>query len=156
MISIRFRDRELADFAASVGAIDQRAVDIMDVILADFAGHLSEASPVGVFGHLAVSWLDNFGVRVEGASIVGQVASVGYGAAVNFGTGPIPNFPGYRTLIPWVEKKLGLGGTDARTVAYFISEKIRRKGINAQHFVEATWDKHSEHYAELFAGAVSP
>lgn len=38
--------------------------------------------------------------------------------------------PNYRTLIPWVEKKLGLSGAEARRAAYFITRKIERQGTS--------------------------
>ena len=60
-----------------------------------------------------------------------------YGAAVRSGTRP--HFPPYRELIPWVERKLGVGGLMAPRVAYLIARKISRVGTKKNPYHERAY-----------------
>lgn len=116
-----------------------------------FMGHVartaSEATPVGVFGALAGSWLDSYGVKRVNNDIVGYTqvtrdsvkqrnpqARSNYLYYVLHGTGPASKNPG-RYLVRWVEKKLGLTGKEAVSVAFAIGTKRMREGSKGNDFL---------------------
>lgn len=114
--------------------------DGMLVVLADAATKFSEASPVGVYGHLQGAWLNSMNVQVRGGAVEGSLdptTTAPYAWHVIYGTQPAKNAknlpPG--TLVPWVEKKLGLTGVDAERAAFLIGRKIARRGRKGNRFI---------------------
>lgn len=71
-------------------------------------------------------------VRGESAEgVFGRVFNpVGYAMPVEGGARP--HFPPVAALIPWVTRKLGLSGKEARSVAFLVARKISRVGTRAR------------------------
>lgn len=64
---------------------------------------------------------------VAGQSITGYLGTPAiYGEAVEFGTKP--HFPPIEPIQFWVEKKLGIQGKEAKSVAFLIARKISKRG----------------------------
>jgi hypothetical protein len=74
-------------------------------------------------------------VKELGQKITGIVGTPAkYGEAVECGTKP--HFPPIDPLEFWVEKKLGLSGREARSVAFLIARAISVRGTKAAHMFE--------------------
>jgi len=66
-------------------------------------------------------------VSVSGRSVSGILGTPAvYGESVEMGTKP--HFPPVDPIQHWVERKLGIEGKQARSVAYLIARKISKKG----------------------------
>jgi len=76
------------------------------------------------------------GDEVEG--ILGTPAK--YGEPVEFGTRP--HFPPVAPIEYWVEKKLGLQGAEAKSVAFLIARKISEKGTEGAFMFTDAWNDH--------------
>jgi len=78
-------------------------------------------------------------VRGEGADVLGRVFdNVPYALPMETGTKPI--FPPVAALVPWVTRKFGVSGKEARSVAFLVARSIRRKGgLKARKFFGAGW-----------------
>ena len=76
-----------------------------------------------------------FGHKVSG--ILGTPSP--YGEPVEFGARP--HFPPVAPLQHWVEKKLGLSGSEAKSVAYAIASSIAKHGTEGAHMFEEGFDE---------------
>lgn len=43
--------------------------------------------------------------------------------------------PPISAILPWVERKLGLAGSEARSVAFLVARKVGRRGVSATPFL---------------------
>ena len=74
-------------------------------------------------------------VRVRGQKVTGILGTpMEHGMPVEMGTKP--HFPPIGPLEFWVEKKLGLSGREARSVAFLIARAISVRGTKAAHMFE--------------------
>ncbi len=62
-----------------------------------------------------------------------------YGESLEYGTKP--HFPPVGPLRYWVEKKLGLQGNEAASVAYLIARSIAKKGTKGAQMFEKGFDR---------------
>jgi hypothetical protein len=74
-------------------------------------------------------------VDMYGETISGTIGTPAiYGEAVEYGTKP--HFPPVAPIQHWVERKLGISGKDAKTVAFLIARKISKHGTKGAHMFE--------------------
>jgi hypothetical protein len=135
-----------------------RVKGAMDVVIADAASLLAEASPVGVYAHMQGAWLQTQGVEVTAASIMGYsdpTPTAPYAWYVIFGRGP-GKMPPPQALLPWVWKKLGVTGFRARSVAWNIARKIGRKGTKPNDFVTPIVRKNEPLWRNILTKAAMP
>ena len=79
-------------------------------------------------------------VEMSGESAWGQVGTPAiYGAAIEYGTKP--HFPPIAPLVFWVEKRLGLTGKEAKSVAFAIARKISKKGTYGTHMFQYAFER---------------
>ena len=79
-------------------------------------------------------------VEMYGESAWGQVGTPAiYGESVEYGTKP--HFPPIAPLIFWVEKRLGLSGKEAKSVAFAIARKISKKGTYGTHMFQYGFER---------------
>lgn len=81
------------------------------------------------------SKVDFVGEQVKG--IFGTPAI--HGEPVEYGTRK--HFPPVGPIQHWVERKLGLSGSHARSVAFMIARAISRRGTKGAHMVEKGFDE---------------
>lgn len=66
-------------------------------------------------------------VSMSGESVWGLVGTPAiYGAPLEYGAKP--HFPPIKPILFWVEKKLGLAGTEAKSAAFCIARAISKRG----------------------------
>lgn len=129
-VELRITGAEAIALALDPVRMRERLSAALDAVVLDAAGKLSEASPVGKYGHLAGAWLQSRGVEWQGNQLVGFTDPEPVASYAKY---PIEGRqPGRRppisALIPWVEYKLGKTGKEARTVAFLIARKIGEEG----------------------------
>ena len=79
------------------------------------------------------------GPHVSGQKVWGTLGtSLEHGEPVEYGSKP--HFPPIGPLQFWVEKKLGLSGKEATSVAYAIAHTIAKKGTKGRHMFEKGFD----------------
>lgn len=78
-------------------------------------------------------------MRLEVRQSARSSSGYAYGQAVRGGTRA--HFPPYEALIPWVTAKLGVGGKEARNVAFLIARKISRVGTEPNPFHIKTFNQ---------------
>lgn len=78
-------------------------------------------------------------VRAQGQSVIGIVGTpLEHGVPVELGTKP--HFPPIGPLTFWVEKKLGLAGEEAVSVAFAIAHTIAKRGTKGKKMFSNTLD----------------
>lgn len=78
-------------------------------------------------------------VRSEGHKAVGVLGTpLEYGVPVELGTKP--HFPPIGPLQFWVEKKLGLSGKEAKSVAFAIAHTIAKRGTKGAFMFDTTFE----------------
>ncbi len=79
------------------------------------------------------------GPNVSGQKVWGSLGTaLEHGEPIEYGTKP--HFPPVGPLTFWVEKKLGLTGKEATSVAYAIARTIAKKGTKGRHMFEKGFD----------------
>ena len=103
-------------------------------------GVIKPATPVGAGPiHLRDTIFHKIGAQGDG--VWGMVATPAiYGEPVELGTRP--HFPPVAPLQHWVEKKLGLSGKEAKSVAYLIARAISKRGTPARKMFTDNVTKH--------------
>ena len=72
---------------------------------------------------------------VQGDVVYGQFGTPAiYGASLEYGTSP--HFPPVAPIQFWVEKKLGISGSEAKGVAFCIARAISKRGTPPAHMFE--------------------
>jgi hypothetical protein len=144
---------------ARLGVAFARAPDLaaqligaaMDDVVLLLQREISDASPRGITSALSGGWFSNV-VNLSG-TVVGFVGtSVEYAESVELGTKP--HFPPVEALQDWVEGKLGLSGSEARTVAFLIARKISKVGTKPAHMVRDTWARNADYIARQIGAAI--
>jgi hypothetical protein len=83
--------------------------------------------------HLREAWTDR--VSVSGERVMGVFGNpLEYAEPVELGTKP--HFPPIGPIEHWVERKLGIEGSDARAVAFLIARAISRRGTKGAGMLE--------------------
>lgn len=66
-------------------------------------------------------------VQTAGVSVMGLIGTpLEYGEPVEYGTRP--HFPPVEPILHWVERKLGIEGKEAKSVAFLIARAISKRG----------------------------
>ncbi len=87
--------------------------------------------------HLRDTIFHNVDINGEGVEgLLGTPAE--YGEPVELGTKP--HFPPIAPIKFWVEKKLGIEGKEADSVAFLIARKISKKGTEGAYMFGNAWD----------------
>lgn len=131
--------------AALMGSIDPagmrvRAEGAMAAVIDDFADAVleSEDTPVGVYSHV-LSAFENFkGTEWSGDVLTGYVdpsTVAPYVWPIIYGIAPGGKMPPPAMLQPWVEKKIGFMGAEARSMAFAIAKKQSTHGRAPNDFV---------------------
>jgi HK97 gp10 family phage protein len=92
-------------------------------------------------------------IKATFADLYGKVeADTEYASAVEFGTKPhrVPAL----ALEKWVGRKMGLGGNEAKRVAFFIARKISQQGTKAQPYFVPAIEKNEKQIEFYFSKAV--
>lgn len=93
-------------------------------------------------------------VRHEGQSTAGILGTpMEHGQPVEYGTKP--HFPPIDPLEFWVEKRLGLSGKAARSVAYAIAVSISRKGTKGRKMFSDNFEEYREQVMNIL-GRIGP
>lgn len=141
-VEIRYRDVPLFHNERARAVLTDLGRLYFDLALQQIAGHISDAAPVGVSGHLAQSFAGSTdgGIEVFGQSfeqLRGRVfSSLPYAIVIDQGRRPGARMPPPEALKLWVEKVLGIDPSESRQVAFLVARSIAKKGIEARHFVE--------------------
>lgn len=135
-----------AEAMAVVAAIER---DYMELALQYLAGQVAEKAPKN-FGLLGQSFTANPASSTGGIeiltggsvseSLVGRVfSSLPYAIVMEEGRRPGQPISraGVASIGLWVRRKLQLSGKEAQRVMYAVVWKIRKRGIEAKHFVRA-------------------
>jgi len=102
-------------------------------------GEIKRETPVGAG---PIHLRDTFFYKVydEHDRIWGLVGSpAAYGVPVEMGTKP--HFPPVAPLQHWVERKLGIGGKEAKAVAFLIARAIARRGTKGARMATRSVEK---------------
>ena len=79
-------------------------------------------------------------VSMPGKSVKGLLGTpLAHGESVELGTKP--HFPPIGPIQHWVEKKLGISGKEAKSVAFAIAITIARRGTKGAHMFEKGFDE---------------
>ena len=82
-------------------------------------------------------------VTVLGDKVKGMLGTPAkYAEPVEYGTRP--HFPPIEPIKYWVEKKLGLEGAEAASVAFLIARKISKEGTEGAYMFTDTWNEHQD------------
>lgn len=147
-VEIRVPDVALFNSAAAQAVLTAKARQFFELALAELAGHISDAAPIGVSGNLAQSFAGAFGSTMGGSSVTGSsleeiqgrvFSSLPYAIVIDQGRAPGARMPPPDALVPWVKRVLQVGGSEeeVRSVAFIVARAIGRKGIKARNFVAA-------------------
>lgn len=120
-------------------AVIAAVMDGMNVVISDAAALLAEHSPVGVFGALQGSWLQTKGAESKGNTVLGfsdPRPISPYAWYVIFGTTKPHSKNPWLFLIPWVQKKLGYTGQQARSVAFLIGRSFTKKARKGNNVIK--------------------
>lgn len=123
----------------------------MDDIVLLLQREIAEASPTGITGALRGGWFSNT-VQLSGQTIGLVGTQVDYAEAVELGTKP--HFPPVEDLQDWVEGKLGLSGSEARSVAFLIARKISKVGTKPVHMVRDTLVRQTDYIVRAIGQAI--
>ncbi|MEQ8605181.1 MAG: hypothetical protein RIB45_17855 [Marivibrio sp.] len=83
--------------------------------------------------------------------VLGMVASpLAYAVPVELGSKP--HFPPLDPLIDWVSAKFGVGGAEAKSIAYAVALKIAAKGTKGAFMMKGALEKAEPQFPGIFAG----
>jgi len=89
-------------------------------------------------------------VRHEGHKVAGIVGTpLEHGQPVEHGTKP--HFPPIAPLTFWVEKKLGLYGKEAKSVAFAIAQTIAKRGTEGHKMFSDNFDENRDRVTAILA-----
>lgn len=113
---------------------------------------VKELTPVGVGGGGGLRgsfFADDPKLTADG--VLGMVASpLSYAVPVELGSKP--HFPPLDPLIDWVGAKLGVGGKEAKSIAYAVALKIAAKGTEGAFMMRRALEKTEPQFPGIFAG----
>ena len=125
-----WRDKELRAWAKRTGRVGREVIrrvhnNLVSVAAIEIEARVVERTPT--FTNTLRSSISRKTYR-RGMSAIAEIYSTGtvYAAPVEYGRKPVGSFVPYKALIPWVQRKLGLAGREARTAAFFIARAIAR------------------------------
>jgi hypothetical protein len=157
-LTIKFFGEDEVRMQLDPKAAVARIEKAMDVVINDAASLLSEASPVGVYGHLQGAWLQTVGTEVSTTGVVGfsdPTPTAPYAWFVVHGRAP-GRMPPPIALLRWVVKKLGVSGMAARSVAWLVARKIGRRGTKGNDFVSPVVAKNKKTWGDVLTRAAMP
>lgn len=112
-------------------------------------GVIKKAAPVGA-GPIHLRDTIFHKIRAQGDGVWGMVATPAiYGEPVELGTRP--HFPPVAPLQHWVERKLGLSGKEAKSVAFLIARAISKRGTKAQKMFTDNVNQHAVDVIQILA-----
>lgn len=157
---------ELVDFADVVRrASDATTQDLQwaaELAMRRLKGEERAATPHGATGQAAAGWKSY--TEVNGHEVVGIVENVlPYVSVLDRGeeAGPWRAMPPYRSqssgLLQWVRRVLQLRGKEAKSVAFLIARKIRRRGFTRRHqdFAWVVWHRSKGQILATFDAALN-
>lgn len=140
--------------AALMGKIDPvgmraRAEGAMHAVIDDFADAVldSEDLPVGVYSHVESAFENFRGVEWSGDTLTGTVDPSTIAPYVWYlihGIKPGGKMPPVSMIQPWVEKKIGFMGAEARSMAFGIAHKQVKEGREGVDFVTPVINEHRD------------
>lgn len=135
-MDFKFKIDKWPDLAKKYPAVMKLvSVEALRVIMARIEGKVVENTPAGVGGSAGLRGSINGKVVHYGQRVQGSVGSpLEYAAPVEYGTKP--HFPPVAPIELWCQRKLGLDGKEAQSVALAIARKIRWKGTKGAHMFE--------------------
>jgi hypothetical protein len=145
-VEIRYPDVPLWSTPKGRAVMARVGATYFSLALAELAGRISDAAPVGVSGNLAQSFGGSAfgGTEVAGSSIEtlrGRVfSSLPYAIVIDQGRRPGAAMPPIDAIQLWVERVMGIPAgfddNESEQVAWAIAKSIAKKGIQARHFVD--------------------
>lgn len=134
----------------------------MEAAVKHLEGEERSATPHGATGQAAASWR-SFS-EVMGHEVIGTVENTKlYVDVLDRGAnaGPWRALPPHDDeasgLLQWVRRKLGLADEEARSAAFLIARKIRRRGFTDRHqnFVSTIWYRSRPYVERVFDAALN-
>lgn len=116
---------------------------------------MKENTPTGAHGLLRESITHQLrGAALgDGAGVAGTVgSSLNYALPVELGTKP--HFPPIEPLRDWVERKLGIGPEQSRSVAFLIARKISQRGTTGARMAGRAFDAAAAQVSAIIEAAL--
>lgn len=144
-----------ASFAKAPDYTRQRLLAAMTGATQFLEGEIKDEWPVGVFNSREQITSDAFSTPAGVLGVVGTPSP--YAPVIEGGRKPGKGVGelGRQAIALWAEKKLGVAAKDALGVAFLVSRKIKREGIEAKRPIGKVVDRSTAQIGRYFEDAVA-